>query len=133
MANKDSFLVLDDQMVRLNAYRVRLAVPIAMGHRVLLTQSFDLALEEASREKFNVMFLDHDLGDETDINCIPTMYGSSSKSWTGDDFVRCLLKLHESMWPDQVIIHSWNEDGAHSMLMRLLEKGVRASCVRFSG
>jgi len=121
-----SFLVLDDQQVRLQAFTTRLKHDVELGVRVVITDSFDVALEEASREKFDIMFLDHDLGDATDVNRIPSMYGESSRSWTGEDFVRCLLNLHKSRWPEEVIIHSWNPDGAKRMKCRLDDAGVSA-------
>lgn len=115
-------LVLDDQDTRHEQIRARL-----MGHDVThayLWSDFARALDG---ERFDVIMLDHDLGDMIEQERKPGMYGASTV-YDGQDAARAVAELPEHKWPRFTLVHSWNEDGAKRMvdvLIGTMRPGVR--------
>ncbi len=123
----DRVLVLDDDPGRLRIFRKKLFVP----REVVATQDMQEALRASLRVPFDVMYLDRDLGCDTDVNRKPG--GLFFESYSGEDFVEALLAgfaldekyvalyvtPHRSLLPREVVIHSTNDVGAQAMASKI--------------
>lgn len=100
---------LDDDEIRVNAFRA------AVEHDPGLTVAMSVA-EGLLKFKppYDAVFLDHDLGD--------FVYMSSTLADTGAEFLRQidLSSLANSL----VLVHSYNPDGARTMVAMLRDAGV---------
>jgi len=68
-----------------------------------------------SAAKFDVVFLDHDIADESKKqNGFVTTYGWSA--FTGADVARVIAGLSDHRKPGTAIVHSWNPDGAANII-----------------
>jgi len=98
-------LVLDDDPTRHVGFLRRLE-----DHTVVSVGSYDEAVHALRvGSPFDVLFLDHDLGE----------------AHNGADVVRFLIaNVPRELWPEQVIIHSWNPFGALRMRNLLFDAGI---------
>lgn len=116
----DSVLVLDDTPSRLDWFKKRLWKP----RNVTLTDSYEKALHYVSYAHYNVLYLDCDLGLDTEVNSKHSV-GLPFESWSGEDFVHSLMeKISFLLWPREVVIHSNNPTGATNMAALLKNNGV---------
>lgn len=67
---------------------------------------------------YAVMSLDHDLGGKVFVN--------SAEENTGAGFCRWLPEKAPDMWSPVVVVHSYNPDGARTMMRTLAGKGYKA-------
>lgn len=74
-------------------------------------------------ERFDVIYLDHDLNDWESASVITGMYGS--RELTGLDVARFIARqLRRDMSPGRIVVHSWNPAGASSMVQILKSVGI---------
>lgn len=110
-------LILDDDNERHEAF-----ASYFKGHDVTHAIRFSDFCVKLKGEKFDLIHLDHDLADFCPENKDHDgMYGV--REWTGADaawMIAC--DLPESKWPDRVVIHSWNPDGAQRMRQILQDR-----------
>jgi CheY-like chemotaxis protein len=79
---------------------------------------------------FDLVYLDHDLGcfDNEETWTDAGMYRTTDVPYTGVDVARFIVReLDVGKRPTRVIIHSWNPDGARTMLKLLQSVGISAS------
>ena len=74
-----------------------------------------------NRERFDIVYLDHDLNDFQYTSGFADMYGW--KQQNGVDAATLLATLPEDQRPATVVIHSWNPEGAKRMARVLEEAG----------
>lgn len=86
-----------------------------IGHYVVHTNNFDETVEALKGSKFDMMFLDHDLEDIKD-----------KVERTGVTVVGEILAMPADKFPDDVIVHSWNPDGAQNMMNLLKSVHIKA-------
>lgn len=80
-------------------------------------------------DSFGMISLDHDLNDFTEVHKHRSYIGDSEG--TGRDACGYLIKfLHKA--PEEIIIHSSNEDGAVEMMLFLYSRGVASRRVVFN-
>jgi CheY-like chemotaxis protein len=85
------------------------------------------AIQALDGARFDVIFLDHDLGD------FATDRASGWTNSTGYDVVQFMVsELPEAKRPELVAIHSWNPAGAQRMQDALMASGIRAILRPFS-
>jgi hypothetical protein len=104
-------LVLDD-----NPERLQVFAEWFKDHDLTLTNCYGdciQALIEGS--PFDLVHLDHDLNDFGKKSNMAGMYGENEL--TGADVAWYItIELPEAKWPRKCVIHSWNPDGARTML-----------------
>lgn len=84
-----------------------------------------VALLENS-QAFDVVYLDHDLGDTEDAPSVAGMYGDVEL--TGADVARFICReLEASKRPARAVVHSWNVVGAATMVAMLRGAGIPCS------
>lgn len=106
-------LFLDDDSIRCNKFARNF-----MEHTVLFVHSADVcitALDQATEVPFDLVCLDHDLGDEI---MVPSGPGTGYE-------VACWLEQHPDKQPKYIILHSFNPDGR----MRMQQALPKAVCV----
>lgn len=107
-------LVLDDDVRRHSGF-ARALIP----HRVWHVYDYHRACSVLQREeRFDVVYLDHDINDFGKRSMGPGMYGSS-RELTGLDVAAFIAGLPEEKRPKQVITHTWNPDGGKAILKAL--------------
>ena len=74
-------------------------------------------IEAINSEKWDTVFLDHDLYDFVDLP------DGGSRELTGKDAAKALCLLDLESRPSKVIVHSWNPSGAESMMSILKDAG----------
>lgn len=95
------------------------------GHEVVHVYTYDDAVNALQGERFDEMFLDHDL------ECyVPSMYGS--RELTGTEVARSVACLPKEKQPTRVTVHSWNDAGAKRMRSILQEQGIHVDLRPFS-
>ena len=104
--------------------RIMVLREAAFTHDVVFTESclgpngaIEVYARESAKAPFDLLLLDHDLGGR--------MFVDSNEEDTGAAFVRRLPDAPEN--PPDVVIHSYNADGAQNMLATLREKQYRRS------
>lgn len=97
-------LVLEDNFERQEQFRKNL-----VGHNVTITDSSKTAIEKLSSEKWDVLFLDHDLGGLVHV---------PSGENTGYEVAQ-LLEENKQFMPKYIIVHSLNEPGAKNIIRAL--------------
>lgn len=95
-----NILILDDDIIRLKAFKEKL-----IGHNVVTTMTASEAIKELSNNTFELLFLDHDLGNKQ---------MEASGPGTGYE-VALWLSEKEDKQPDIIVIHSYNPVGARNM------------------
>lgn len=117
-------LVLDDDEQRHEIFAKRLRGN-EVKHVFTSSQAIE-ALQNAFLAPFDLAYLDHDLGEK-----INDPY---PREVTGDDVARWMvMELPIERRPKQIIIHSWNPDGARRMANRLYEAGFHVRREEFTG
>jgi len=101
-------LVLDDSSERLKIFRQNL-----IGHMVDCVKTAREAIDLLSKVEYEIVFLDHDLGDRVMVASGPGT-GYEVAEW---------LSAHPDKQPRMIFIHSFNPAGAQRM------KSVLASAV----
>lgn len=71
------------------------------------------------REKYNVALLDHDLSSEH-------YKGETKLNPTGVAVAKHMAGMSDEDFPDLVVVHSWNQDGAMSMLRELERRSYKS-------
>lgn len=97
-------LILEDNDQRQKQFKDNL-----IDHDILITDSSKIAIEKLKKEKWDYLFLDHDLGNEV---LVP------SGENTGYEVAK-FLEENKQFIPNKVIIHSLNFEGARKMLFAL--------------
>ena len=106
MINKPSrILVLDDDEGRLQQFRKNL-----VGQMVVCVSTVDDAIEQLKKNKFDVLYLDHDLGGK--------VFCDSDKEQTGFH-VSVFLHDNPKYCPEIIILHSLNPVGCNNMKNQL--------------
>jgi len=96
-----NILILEDSTERQEQFNKNLA-----GHNVTITDSSKTAIQKLSNEKWDVLFLDHDLGG---IVHVP------SGENTGYEVAK-FLEENKQFIPNYVIVHSVNTVGAKNII-----------------
>lgn len=108
-------LILDDDKTRHERFAQWFA-----GYDVTHALTFFHFRAAIWRERFDVVFLDHDL----------EMY-PGNESFSGMDAAHVVASLSPELMPDRVIVHSWNPVGARDMALHMLDHGVNVNICRF--
>lgn len=117
-------LVLDDDEIRHEQFRDNLK-----EHSVVHVYTAEEAGEALAKEKFDLVYLDHDL---QDFQNNPSGYGVVEQ--TGMDVARYIARyLAPQKHPSKVIVHSWNVSGGPRMVSVLRDAGISAVYQPFSG
>jgi two-component SAPR family response regulator len=93
-------LILDDKINRHKEFNKRL-----IGHIVKNVYTSKQAIEELYKNKWDYVFLDHDLGEEINVPSVIDT-GWEVAKWLSD---------HPEKQPERIIIHSFNTEGAKNM------------------
>ena len=123
-------LFLDDDKVRHDAF----AKQFAHDDRVHVTNYADFEIALAG-DKFDGIFLDHDLNDFGRNSVISDggMYGSHyDYELTGVDAARLIVRLPAEKIPGTVVVHSWNPGGADNIANILRDAGINVARAPFS-
>lgn len=101
LANVKKVFVLEDSLERIVLFREFL-----QNKEVVYTDDVDIAIRELRRNKFDLIFLDHDLNGK--------VFVDSTVEKTGFHVISCLKEsINEET---QVIVHSMNPEGASNMV-----------------
>ena len=90
----------------------------------------ETAMQLLQNEKWDIVYLDHDMADHEPLNEIREMYGTHKL--TGQTITRFIKSLPKDMHPKEVIVHSWNFDGATKMVQDLESVEILAKHVPFN-
>lgn len=101
-ARAKDILILDDDMGRHHAFARTL-----IGNAVVHVCTAKEAIQAMSQRRFDIVFLDHDLGGGS----VP----ESSGPGTGYE-VACWVRDNPERQPQTIIVHSFNPVGARNML-----------------
>lgn len=113
-------LILDDMQVRHDAF-ARIYSECEIKHTYTYSQFVSLL----STEKWDIIHLDHDLGDECDPDTYVNGWGETVE-YNGMHAVRRVCELSEDRRPKQVIVHSINVSRAPIMVQDLQSAGISA-------
>lgn len=94
-------LILEDNLERQEQFRKNL-----VGHNIEITDSSKTAIEKLSSEKWQLLFLDHDLGNQ--------VYVPSGEN-TGFEVAE-FLKFNNQHMPQNIIVHSLNVPGSQNII-----------------
>lgn len=121
-------LVLDDDETRHDIFSDALT-----GNIVTHVWTVDDACHELeAQDKFDLVYLDHDLNDHGVRSTMASTYGEVEL--TGYDVALFIARrLDEAKRPNKVIVHSWNPPGARMMVACLREVGISATYEPFTG
>ena len=115
-------LILDDTKERHDAYG-----RMYSGHNVVHVYRYTQCIDELSRGGWDIVHLDHDLGDDV-INADTVIDGRGrTRLLTGLDVVRWLGGCDDEMLPKRVIVHSVNPVGGADMSKELIARGIPTS------
>jgi CheY-like chemotaxis protein len=95
-------LILDDDNIRHIFFKKKF-----IGHDVESVYTAEAAIEALQRERYDAVFLDHDLGGHMFVDS----YGQEATGYT----VAKWLSENPDRKPEQIIIHSFNNVGAKNM------------------
>ena len=104
MKNPYDILILEDNWERQEQFSKNL-----VGHNLTITDSSKTAIAKLSNEKWDVLFLDHDLGG--------LVYVQSGEN-TGFEVAE-FLKLNQKHMPQNIIVHSLNVPGSQNIIAAL--------------
>jgi DNA-binding response OmpR family regulator len=104
---KQNILVLDDLGCRHAVIKERYS-----NHNVVSAYTYDQFVELLGTHKWDLILLDHDLGDY---------------EYTGQDAAKHIAK-HYSHKETEITVHSWNPDGSRRMVSILRESGFTRVC-----
>ena len=94
-------LVLEDNLERQEQFKKNLA-----GHNVEITDSSKTTIEKLVSGKYEILFLDHDLGNQVFVE---------SGENTGYEVAK-FLEANNQFMPSNVIVHSLNTNGVQNIL-----------------
>lgn len=97
-------LILEDDLARQEFFKVNLE-----KHNLTITDSSKVAIEKLSSEKWDILFLDHDLGGQVHVE---------SGENTGYEVAK-FLEENEKFMPPNIIVHSLNPVGAKNIINAL--------------
>lgn len=122
-------LVLDDDNTRHKTFKKNL-----IGHDVVHVHTYDEAVTALEGERFNVMYLDHDLNLEG-IHRSVMIDEETGIEWelTGADVARAIVALPSEKHPERTIVHSYNPSGAANIVAILHDARIEAVRNLFSG
>ena len=100
MAKKYKILVLEDNLERQEQFKKNL-----VEHNVEITDSSKMTIERLSNEKWDILFLDHDLGGQ--------VYVPSGEN-TGYEVAK-FLEENKQFMPEKIVVHSLNPVGAKNI------------------
>ena len=106
-------LILEDSPERQEQFKKSLA-----NHNITITDSSKIAIEKLSNEKFDLLFLDHDLGGKAHVQ---------SGENTGYEVAK-FLEENMQFAPNFIIVHSMNIVGAKN-IMNALPRAVHIPCI----
>ncbi len=118
-------IVLDDSVARHARFAAMLGTVCDLTHARLFSE-FTTVL----RRRFDVVYLDHDLGDEIEQERVPGMYGGD-RPYDGRDAAAFVCDLPRALRPARVVVHSWNWSGAQNMAHDLREAGYAVDVATF--
>ena len=96
-----------------NPERMHYFSGIMINESLVITNNVEQGIKILQNEKFNYIFLDHDLGRQ--------VYVASDDKNTGHYLCK---HMHKSLNTDTpIIIHSWNENGVKNMINTLENNG----------
>ncbi len=114
------FLFLDDNPKRHDHFKT-----LSVGCDVTYVWTAEECMSALSNEKsFDCVFLDHDLGGREFVKEIEGS-GSEVALFIRDD-------LEKDHYPDKIIVHSWNPEGAKRMISYIGPTGISVKYVPFS-
>lgn len=119
-------LILDDQKLRHEFFAKQFD-----GHEVVSVFKFS-EFCELLNQRWDLMHLDHDLGDDVDNPDTFVDGWGSTQLFNGGHAVLKVCELPNELKPAQVIIHSINPDGAKVMLSMLERVGIPVVWVPFN-
>jgi DNA-binding response OmpR family regulator len=96
---KERILILEDSLERHRQFREK------FGLHVVIVDTTSEAIKLLAEKRWDILFLDHDLGDEGNVPSGPG---------TGYE-VACWLEEHQSHMPKKVVLHSSNQPGRNKM------------------
>lgn len=108
-------LFLDDMVHRHDTFKKYSCMIAPHDHEVVQAWTARQAIDRLKGEKFDQVFLDHDLCEDD----IMVKVGDKTKVATGMDVVDFIMKMEEP--PMDVIVHSCNGPAAWEMCYRLAE------------
>jgi len=113
-------LIVDD-----NPDRHRVFAQVYRAEDVDHAFKFSQAVKFLNSKRYNIVQLDHDLGDfqEPEIESVG-MYGGAFELTGYHVALHVVLDLPKEQWPDRVVIHSVNPTGAKSIANLLEKHGV---------
>ena len=111
-------LVLEDNHERHKSFKKNFGWFNGERTDLQIVETAKEAIELFDKNKYDMAFLDHDLGNEVMV--------ASEKPGTGYE-VACWLEAHPDKQPKDIVIHSLNPDGAHRM-GQALKKAVQMQC-----
>lgn len=132
-------LILDDQPERHEGFIKIFSRGGPNSHKLTHAWTYDQCIEALKNNHFDMICLDHDLGDMTlvpddviitspnfSLTYRPStapggMYSSSEKYLDGRDVCRWIVENLKE--PNYFLIHSWNESAAREMEKTLLDAG----------
>lgn len=125
-------LFLDDMKIRQESFEMQIIVHLDDVHvEDWRAWNGEQALKRLEERDYDVMFLDHDLGDD--------QYSEHrdgvrvvSKALSGTEVAEAIALLPVERLPKLVVIHSWNRYGADRMADILHRAGVKVLQIMFS-
>jgi len=94
------------------------------AHHVVHVYRYYQCLDELSKGGWDLVHLDHDLGDEV-INADTTIDGwGKTRLLTGYDVANWLCSCNDDLLPKRIIVHSINPTGGAAMCQVLKSRGV---------
>jgi len=115
-------LILDDEKTR---HFIIASMLKRNKHEIFHAYSYDEAIEALAGERFDEMYLDHDID-----SFVQEMY--CKYELTGAHVARAIVAMPSEKFPNRVVVHSWNHDGARHMRSILQSHGIRVLLAPFN-
>jgi hypothetical protein len=112
-------LVLDDSKERHLEFDRRYS-----GHKVKHVYRYQDCIDQLIRGGWDLVHLDHDLGDEVENADITVDGWGRERLLTGLDVVRWLCGSFDNMIPAKIVVHSTNPAGGTAMCQELRAHGI---------
>ena len=114
-----NILVLEDDDERILLFHKTFStIPMCRGAHYSYTKTRDEFYRALNGERFDVAFLDHDLGDNVDFN--------------GTLATKAIIATPEFLRPRYIVIHSMNHIAAEEMHAKFNDVGIVSELVPFS-
>lgn len=114
-------LILDDIQHRLNVFQ-----KMHDGDEVVCCTHYLEFLEALSTQKWDLIRLDHDLGDFRDADTYVDGWGKIQE-YNGCHAAMRICELPDDKKPERVIVHSVNPTGSADMTRTLLKAGIETT------